>query len=372
MKITCQRDGLLAACQVAGAATANRDVKPILRNLKAVAVDDRCTLMATDLEVGIRIDVRGVQVQEPGEAILTLSRILPILREGTDSELAINADNDNCSIFGSGSEFEMPSDDPQNFPDIPKFDEAAYHEIQAGHLKEMIKRVIFATASVEHSKFGATTGVLWELNDDVFGLVATDGRRLARSVGKAVAVGGHSTGKQLPVVPEKAMMLLDKNLTDLEEMVRVSIRPNEVLIKTERAVIYSRLAEGRFPNYSQVMPKGLPVTIPLVVGPFMSAVRQAAIMTDDKSKRVGFSFDKGKLTLQAKGANTGRSKVQLPVNYDGKAVEVAFDSKYVLEMLRVMDGTKEMTLELKDASTPALFKMDGTYSYVVVPLVTAA
>src|SRR5207248_2085767 len=101
MKIVCHREGLLSACQLASAAVAARDIKPILKNLKAVVSEDRCTLMATDLELGIRLDVRGIKVEDAGEALLPTSRLISILRESTDEELIIEAGPDSCTIRGA-------------------------------------------------------------------------------------------------------------------------------------------------------------------------------------------------------------------------------------------------------------------------------
>lgn len=371
MKIVCHREGLLGACQLASVAVAARDLKPVLRNIKAIAQEDRCTLMATDMELGIRIEVRGIQVQEPGETLLPTTRVIPILRESTDEELTVEASPDQCQIRGQYNEFEMPGEDPASFPNVPEFAEEKYHEVKAGVLKEMIRRVLFSAATAENSRFGATTGVLWEMEDDNLSLVATDGRRLARVEGKATSHGGHTTKGQMPVVPAKAMSLIERNLTEAEESIKIAMRQGDVLVKTERAMIYSRLVEGRFPNYKQVLPVNSPVKVHLTAGPFMSGVRQAAIMTDDESKRVIFNFAKKKLTLQAKGAETGRSKVELPLEYDGKGVEISFDPKYVLDMLRVLSPDTALTLELKDGSTPAVFRQDPDYLYVVVPLMTA-
>ncbi len=365
MKAIYHREGLLTAVQLASAAVAPRDVKPILRNLKAIAEPDRCTLMATDLELGIRLEVRGVKVEETGEAILPAARTLSILREATDEELHLEANAEKCLVRGQYNEFEMPSEDPANFPDVPAFTADQYHELTAGQLRDMIRRTIFA-AAVENPRY-AVTGVLWELEDNQARLIATDGRRLAVDQGTATPFGGHDTKGQTPVVPTKAMGLLERNLSDAEEIVRVSFRPNEVLFKTERAMVYSRLVEGRYPAYREVFPKKATSKVPLSVGPFYSAVRQAAIMTDDESKKVTFSFTKGKLTLQASGAETGRSKVELPLEYEGRAVDIRFDPKYLTDMLRVLDEDAALTLELVDGTSPALFRT-GNYSYIVMPL----
>jgi len=97
-------------------------------------------------------------------------------------------------------------------------------------------------------------------------------------------------------------------------------------------------------------------------------VRQAAIMTEEEIKRVVFKFAKGKLTLQAQGATAGRSKVELPIEYDGKPLEIAFNAAYLVEMLRVLPADADLTLELLDGGSPALFRSGGNYSYLVMPL----
>jgi DNA polymerase-3 subunit beta len=230
----------------------------------------------------------------------------------------------------------------------------------------MIRRTIFAAAT-ENPRY-AVTGVLWELEESVARLVATDGRRLAVMQGPATSHDGHDTKGQTHVVPTKAMQLLERNLQDPKEPVRVALRPNEALFKTERAMIYSRLVEGRYPPYREVFPKKPTVKVPLVVGPFYSAVRQAAVMTDEESKKVLFTFEKKKVTMQAQGATTGRSKVDLAVDYDHKPIKIAFDPKYLTEMLRVLNGDEPLTLELVDANTVGLFRVGENYSYIAMPL----
>jgi DNA polymerase-3 subunit beta len=367
MKLYCEREALLADCQLASVAVASRDIKPILRNLKAVADGDKCTLMATDLELGIRLEVRSPQVQKSGEAILPAARLVSILRESTDEHLTIEADGNRCVVTGARNEFEMPGEDPADFPDIPTFAEGKHHEITAGALRTMIRRTVFAAAR-ESTRY-AMTGVVWELDPEHVKLVATDSKRLALATGPATAAGGHATaGGQSHIVPTKAMSLLERNLHDDAEVIRVSMRPNEVLFKTERATIYSRLVEGRFPPYKEIMPKKANARIPLKVNEFMTAIRQAAIMTDEESKRVAFHFATGKLTLEAHGAATGRSKVETELEYDGTPIDISFDPQYLVEMLKVLDAGDPLTLDLIDGSKPALFRSGSDYQYLVMPL----
>jgi DNA polymerase III subunit beta len=366
MKADCDRESLLSACQLVGAAVSSRDVKPILRNFKVIGEGDRCTLMGTDLEVGIRFDVQNLVIQEPGESILPAARLVAILREARDTRLSIEADTTVCVIRGASLEFEMPGEDPSQFPDIPTFNDEKYHEISAGSLREMIRRTIFATAD-ETARY-SMTGVLWELEGDVIRLVATDGRRLALAQGTATPQGGHSTKGQAPVVPTKAMSLLERNLQVDEDPVKICLRPNEVLFRTGRATIYSRLVEGRFPDYKQVMPRKAVTKVPLSTAPFQAAVRQAAVMTDEDSKRVTFRFANNQLTLEARGASAGRSKVELPIAFDAKPVEINFNPSYLVDMLKVLPADEEITLDLVDGASPALFRHGTAYSYLVMPL----
>jgi DNA polymerase-3 subunit beta len=366
MKATCNREGLLSAFQLANVAVPTRDVKPILKNIKAIAGQDCCTLMATDLELGIRLDVRNLRVDQPGEGIFPAAKLLAILRESQDEELVIEANTDACTVRGEHVEFEMPSEDPANFPDLPTFEDDKHHSIAAGELREMIRRTVFATAD-DVGRY-SMTGVLWELEEEQARLVATDGRRLALAIGPAKPHGGHVSKGMLPVVPTKAMTLLERNLTDDEQQVQIGLRPNEALFRAGHAVIYSRLVEGRFPDYRQVLPKKQTAKVALNVPAFTTAVRQAAIMTDDESKRVVFHFARNKLTLQAQGATTGRSKVEMPLEYDNKNLDISFNPAFLIDMLRVLPPDAELMVELIDGSSPALFRSGPHYMYLVMPL----
>jgi DNA polymerase-3 subunit beta len=295
-----------------------------------------------------------------------MARLTSILRESTDQELHLEADANSCLIRGQHSEFELPSEDPAQYPDVPAFTGDDYHQIQGGVLREMVARTIFAAAQ-ENARY-ALTGLLWELTAEKIKLVATDGRRLAVTEGVGIMHGQHGTEGQTPVVPTKAMSLLERNLSDPEEQVFVTIRANEVLFKTDRAMVYGRLVEGRYPPYRDVFPKKTNVKLRLPVGPFLAAVRQAAILTDEESRGVDFSFAKGKLTLKARVADKGRAKVELPVDFEGKGVDITFDPRFIIDMLRVLDADAELNLELVDANSAALFKAGPDYSYIVMPL----
>lgn len=369
MKVTCIRDGLLTACQIAGAAVAARTTKPILSHIKAVAQDDALTLMATDLEVGIRYELRGVKVGRAGAAILPVSRLVSILRETSDDEITLDAGEDLTTIRLSTGRYEMPGGTPDEFPDIPTFDDGGrYHEVRAGVLRTLIRRTAFAADKKESTRF-AVSGVLWEAEGKIARLVATDTKRLALCEGEADVHGEPDAKGQSHLIPLKTVTLLERNLSDDGEIVRVVLRPNAALFQTERALIHSQLVEGRFPPYRNIIPKKMEVRLTVPVADLLARVRQAAIMTDDQTKRVDFHFAPGKATLTARGPETGSSEVEMALpEYDGPEVDIAFDPAYLTEMLRAIEGEPTALLEMTDGQKPALFRIGDGYLYLVMPL----
>jgi DNA polymerase III subunit beta len=366
MKILCRRDGLLPAFQLASAAVAGHDHKPVLQHVKATASGDHCTLQATNLELGIRLDFNSTIVEEPGEVLLPAARTLAIMREGPDEEWTVETQDNSCHVRGQSSEFEFSTEEPSHFPNVPDFTADKYHEIQAGVLRELIRRSLFAVAS-DSTRY-AVTGVLWEVEGESARLVGTDGRQLAIAQGAAIAHSGHSTNGLTSIVPAKAMHLLIRNLQNPDDMVCVGFKPNEAHFKTEHVTIYTRLVEGRFPRYRDILPKKANIKISLTAGPFFTALRQAAIMADDDSRKVILHFTKHKLTLEASGADTGRSKVELPIDFTGKNAEIAFDPKLLTDMLHVLPADAIVILEMTDDKTPATFRCGDDFSYIVVPM----
>ncbi len=259
------------------------------------------------------------------------------------------------------------------FPDIPAFDDdGRYHEITAGILRTMIHRTAFAADKKDSASRFALKGVLWEAEGKNARLVATDTKRLAMCEGVATVHGPAEKLKVTPVVPLKAITLLERNLTDDGEIVRVGLRANDAQFQTDRAMIYTTLVQGRYAPYRDIITKtrkDSTVKIPLPVEGFFGRVRQAKIMTDDESKRVDMTFESGKVTMTARGAATGSSEVVLPLpDYDGPEVQIAFDPEYLVEFLRALEGETTITLEMSGGDKPALFKCGDNYVYLVMPL----
>jgi DNA polymerase-3 subunit beta len=367
MKALCNREGLLAAFGMVSGVVPARSPKPILQNVKLVAdADEGSILMATDLEVGIRHRVLGMKVDQPGSAILPTARFGSILRTSDDPELAVEVEGDQLVVRGLRSEFTLPGEDPGLYPEVPDFAATGFHSVAAADLRKLIRRTIFAT-DVESTRY-ALGGVLVELTPEGITMVGTDGRRLAR-MSAPVEAENAPTPAGSPVIPVKALKLIERNLDDNDPPVHIAIQgTTAVLIRTERAVIYSRLVEGRFPRYQDVFPANIEVKIKLEAGPLRLAVEQASIVTSEESRGVDFLFGGGVLKLSSQAADVGRSHVELPIPYDGKAVEITFDPRYLTDALKTLDDTAEVTAELIDSKNAAVFKTDDHYTYVVMPL----
>ncbi len=367
MKVTCDREKLLAAFQTVASVAPTRSPKPILQNVKFEVDGDRATLMATDLEVGIRLDVTGVEVESPGAVILPVARFGSILRESSDATLRLEVDAQSTVVRGERSEFKLPAEDPSEFPTIAEFGEEKYYEMPARLLREVIRRTIFAIDN-ESSRY-ALGGVLLETEGEQFTAVGTDGRRLAKMEGPVMAVGSQVSFEGTVIVPGRAMQLLEKALSDGDAEIQVASRENELLVKSPRATIYARLLEGRFPRWRDVFPtRDGTVKIELSVGPLLSAVRQAAIVTSEESRGVDFTFGEGTLVLAGKAAEVGQSRVELPIGYDGAEISVTLDPKFMIDFLRVLDPEKTFSLEVKDAESAAVCTTDDGYGYVIMPL----
>lgn len=367
MKIVGERDKLLAAFQTAATVAPSRSPKPILQNIKLVAEKDKVTFLATDTEVGIRLEVPGVEVVAPGSVVLPTSRFGPILRESSDEKLTIETDGSSIQVTGARSEFKLPAENPDEFPEVATFEEKKFHEIPARLIKELVKRTLFATDN-ESSRY-ALGGVLLVFDGSEITAVGTDGRRLAKMKGPAQSKEGHESGETMTIVPARAMQLIDRALTDADAEIQVSARANDVLLKSPTATIYARLVEGRFPKWQDVVAdRPDSKSIDLTVGPFYSAIRQAAIVTSDESRGVDFTFGGGSLVLSGSTAEVGQSRIEIPVAYDGDELSITLDHRFVADFLKVLGAETKVAMSVKDNEQPADFKTDDGYHYVVMPL----
>jgi DNA polymerase-3 subunit beta len=367
MKITSNREKLLHAFQTVSAIVPARSPKPVLQNVKLEVAGNAATLMATDLEVGVRYDVAGIEVDAPGAVLLPVGRFGSILRESSDEIFRIESDSAGTTVRGERSQFKLPVEDANDFPPIAQFGESTCYEVSGRLLRELIRRTIFATDN-ESSRY-ALGGVKLEWENNILTAIGTDGRRLAKMEGPAQAVNNPPTIGDVTVVPTRAMQLLERALAEDTSEVQFAIRQNDFLVKTPRTTICSRLLEGRFPRWRDVFPRReKSLKLELVVGPLHAAVRQAAIVTSEESRGIDFTFGEGTLVLAGQAADVGQSRVELPIAYDGPPISIMLDPRFMGDFLKVLEPEKSFTLDLQDGDAAAVCSTDDGYGYVIMPL----
>jgi DNA polymerase-3 subunit beta len=367
MKVRLTREPLLAALQSAAAVVPARSPKPVLSNVKLEAQGPAAVISATDLEVGIRIELDGVEAGAAGAVLLPSGRLMAIVRESQPGTVFdIHSDGSAAVVKAPRSEFRLPAEDPLEFPAVATFPADPCFECTTPLVRELVKRTVFSTDN-ESSRY-ALGGVLVELSPQGVIAVGTDGRRLAKMEGPASGGEGPLTNAQ-PIVPARAMQLIERCLGAADLPVRIAARASEIMVKSGGTTISARLVDGRFPRWRDVFPERPDaIRVPLVAGPFLAAVRQAAIVTSEQSKGVDFSFEPGQLVLSGRSAESGESRVELPIDHAGASVRIKLDPRFVSDFLRVLDGGASVTAELTDPQSACVCRTDDGYAYVIMPL----
>jgi DNA polymerase III subunit beta len=370
MKAACDRSTLTRGVQVASSVVLPRSPKPALGCIKLEVQQGKMTLLATDLEIGIRIELDKIDVREPGEGLVPADRLHAILRELDADTVTLTCSNQETEIVAPGSRFKVLGDDPADFPQVPEFPETGAFTILADDLVGLIKRTLFATAK-ENTRY-ALNGVLWEVTDKDLTLVATDGRRLSLARGKCK---DGPAQKISAIVPSKAMQLVERCLADLttkDGQVRVVLREKDILVESPpseggKRIVYSRLVDGHFPKYEDVIPRDFDKKATLDTQAFMAAVRKAALLTNEESRGVMLKFGGQELVITSRTPEMGEAEVRMPVEYTGEAMEVGFNPQYVLDAVKVIDA-QQFLFKLKGPSKPGVIGEGSLFTHVVMPV----
>jgi len=366
MKIRFEREKLLQALQTAAAVVPTRTPKPVLENARLDCKDGECVLQATDLEVGLRCELDGVETEVPGEALLPVRLVMQTLRESREEKLQLESMGTTVLLLGSRSEFQFPTPDPLEYPEVPRFSAEAYHQVASRLFRQMIVRTAFA-ADPQSTRY-ALGGVHFELGEKTAYAVATDGRRMAIQEGPVDRVGEHKPGEGV-VLPLRGVQLLERVLGDGEDPIKLAIQDGSAQVQIGSTTITLRLLEGRFPNWRNVFPKREnPVVLELNVGEFLSVTRQAAIMTDENHRSVVYTLTSGNMVLSSRGSRFGESRIELPIPYEGEELLVRLDPRYVVDFLRVLDDQGTVTWKVWGPNTAVLAATSDGYNHLIMPL----
>jgi DNA polymerase-3 subunit beta len=323
-------------------------------------------LTATDLDVTIACSVEA-KVKKSGASTVPVKKLFGIVRELSNSEIDVEVDDKHsCTIRSGASFYKINGLSADEFPPMPKFKEEKKVVLPQETVKAMMKKTSFAI-STDESRY-VLNGVFISLKDHKMTMVATDGRRLAL-VDEEVDVSEKSQGEF--IVPAKAVNELNRLLQDKGEIeIRYAENQASFTVKDEKGssiLIVTKLIEGNYPNYRQVIPSEVKERVPLVREEFLHALRRAEIMTSDKSNSVKLTFGKNNLAITANSPEVGEARESIAVNYKGKEMAIAFNPKYLIDPLNALSND-EVFMELIDELSPGVLKINGPFLYVVMPM----
>lgn len=375
MKISCLQENLAKGLSIVGRAVASRSTLPVLSNVMLATDNGQLKLSATNLEIGINCWV-GAKIEEEG-AITVPARLLgefvnslPPERIDMHLDESTQTLNLRCARFESN----IKGIDAQEFPIVPvASDGEDAIKLEPESLRSMIDQVVFAAATDESRPI--LTGVLVQFSQDALTMAAADGFRLSV---KATKLEQPPAGVSEVIIPARALMELARISGDQEAPIEVIITParKQILFHLENIDLVSQLIEGKFPDYNQIIPKGYATRSVLETSAFLKAVRVSHLFARDAANIVkleivpaGDELMNGRVTLVATSAELGDNVADLDASIEGDPLEIAFNAKYLMDVLSVIDSP-QVILETSAASSPGVLRAvgDDLFTHVIMPM----
>ncbi len=371
MKFKINRDhfsnGLAQVLNVVG----SKATMPILSNVLIEAEKDHISLTTTNLDLGIRAKIKA-EVKESGSVTLPVKRLATIARELPNIDVTFDASpNHQVKLTSGGSNFRIMGIGKEEFPPLPEFGEEKSFTLEQAELTSMLKSVAYAQ-STDETRY-ILNGVYFSFKDGKLSLVATDGRRLAL-ISKEMEVPAASSGSI--ILPAKTvgevMRMLDKG-----EKLKVSFNDRRAAfqINTDKdssglvdsIYLYSKVVEGNYPNYNQVIPKETHQRIKLERELFLQCVHRAALVCSEKSNSVKIKLTSNLLEITAQSPDFGEAHESMAIAYSGPDLQVAFNPQFIMDPLRALTKD-EVFFELKDEVSPGVFKTPESFICVIMPV----
>ena len=363
MRFSITREHLQSGLSAVAAAIPTRTTLPVLSNLLMRAEGDGLRLSGTDLDISVSVRV-SAQVEDEGAVTVPAKKLVEIARELEDAPVHLEAEGDQIRLECGKSRFKLYGLPEDEFPAFPEVDFEKSWRMTAGDLQELISRTSFAVSTEESRPI--LNGVLWQLREGSTAMVATNGHRLAKMERPLDATGAPETDL---IVPPKALSQVER-LYDAGDEVAVARSENHLAFRSDGRVVYTRLIEGPYPNYDQVIPKDNDKEAVASREGFAAAIRRMAVVASDQTHRVRLSFDDGIIKFRVQTPDLGEGEDELAVDYQGDALEIGFNATYLLEILRYMpDEDVRMTFKAPErAATFAPASGDPDYLCLVMPL----
>lgn len=348
-------------------AAASKDTIPILQGILVDAGSDGIRLVANDLEIAMECTIVG-SVLEPGRVVLGARYFAQIVRHLPEGNVDIryDASSNSVAITAGSAQFQVNCLPPDEFPATVDFKDVAPLKVAQSDFRSGIEQTVFATGKDESRPF--MTGVLLEAEGNELNLVATDSNRLAH---RRVHLNETVSDGEAPnaLVPTRAMSELIRLLSNDDEEIEILVAENQISFFTQQARLTSRLIEARFPNYRQVIPSEYTISFQVDRRLFQSALERSSLIAKKGPAIVLFRLESGILTLSSREAEVGSSLEQLEVEHSGDDITIAYQAKFLLDALKVMD-TEKVEMRLKPGIGPATVVPTGQdgYKYVLMPV----
>ena len=361
MKFSVSKDKMLEGLSIVQNVVSTRTTLPILSNVLLQASDGEIRLTTTDLDVGVRGSVEA-QVERTGATTLPARRLFSIVRELPAAEIYFDVDSKNLASIRSGSSyFKINGLPEEEFPPLARFDEAKVFTIAQKQLKDGMKKTSYAI-STDETRY-VLNGTLFSFKENKLTLVATDGRRLALV----------DLELEFPRSQELDIIVPSKAVTELQRMLReegdakITVGENQIAFELSRTLLVSKLIEGNYPNFRQVIPPEAKERITLERETFLTAVRRVSLLASEKSNSVKLIFSKSNIDIVANTPDVGEAKESLPIMYKGRDFSIAFNPEFLMAPLRNL-STDEVYLDLIDEMSPGVIKIAGPFLYVLMPM----
>jgi DNA polymerase-3 subunit beta len=361
MKFSATKEKLLEGLQQVQNVVSTRTTLPILSNVLLQAKGGEVHLTTTDLDVGVR-GAFEASVEKDGATTLPARRLFTIIRELPSSEVSIEVDGKNAASIRSGqSFFKILGLPEEEFPPLPKFDSAKVVTIRQKDLRDGLRKTSYAI-STDETRY-VLNGLLFSFKENKLTLVATDGRRLAMVDIELEFPKSHEADI---IVPTKAVTELGRLLGEDGE-VKVSVGSGQIAFDLNNTLLVSKLIEGNYPNYKQVIPSETKERVTLERETFLNSLRRVSLLASDKSNSIKLNFSKNNIDITANTPEVGEAKESLPVSYKGREFSIAFNPEFLMAPLRPL-GEDEVFLDLIDEMSPGVLKIQTPFLYVLMPM----
>lgn len=362
MKIVCQQQDLSKALNTVQKAVTNRTTIPILKGILLETTDDNILrLSASDLDLSIEKKIK-VETKIKGSVVVSAKLFTDIIRKLPEGEIQLEVEENNVIIKSYHSEFNIIGQKPEDFPKINNALTNNFMDINKELFKNMIKQTAFS-ASIDESR-GIITGVLIEIEKENLNMIALDGFRMAVRKENIKS----KINKKI-IIPARILMEIHKILTDQEEEnILIDFNDKNIVIKADSTIISSRLLEGEYINYKEIIPKNHNCIVKVNREELYDSIERASILAMGKNNLIKIKIDENKMIINSR-SEEGKVYEEVTIQRDGEGLEIGFNSKYILDILRNIDD-EEIYFEFISNISPCLIKptKGEGFEYLILPV----